>query len=612
MADAPSGRLRRLWHHVTPNTLRGQIAFALALITLLAAAGMGLLIDRTMRETNLAEIETRLEAEARLIGASLGGPLSSGDESIQDEVRLFGEQTETRITIIRDDGVVIADTAADPDVMNNHLDRPEIAEAFESGIGRAQRRSGSLDGSYLYVAIQIPGAPGYVSEVALSMAQIDDANRVLRQRILLSVLVAAMAASAAGIFFARRISSSLADLESNVALVASGRFGAEIDLPSPIELNSLADSFNRMSSQLEESFAENRRARMRWASAFASLSDGMLLVNSREEVTALNPAGAALFDVDEEWASGKSFVLVVRDHELISLLREALYRQEIRRSVIEFSLGERTIEATASPVAGFNEPHAVVLLRDVTEIKRLESVRREFVANVSHELRTPIASIKAMVETLEAGAIEDRELTNDFLNRMVGESDRLAALVDDLLDLGRLESGRVNLQVEVLEPFDLLTRAAERLRPQTERARVSLRTAIPDGLPAVLADRRRIEQVILNLVHNAIKFTPAGGAIIVNANPRESELVVSVIDTGSGISQDEQTRLFERFYKVDRSRRSEGTGLGLAITKHIVHAHEGTIWVESEVGRGSTFSFTIPFAHARVSGVSEGNDDNEL
>src|SRR5690606_10781216 len=145
-----------------------------------------------------------------------------------------------------------------------------------------------------------------------------------------------------GIFFARRISSSLADLESNVALVASGRFGAEIDLPSPIELNSLADSFNRMSSQLEESFAENRRARMRWASAFASLSDGMLLVNSREDVTALNPAGAALFDVDEEWASGKSFVLVVRDHELISLLREALYRQEIRRSVIEFSLGERT------------------------------------------------------------------------------------------------------------------------------------------------------------------------------------------------------------------------------------------------------------------------------
>jgi two-component system phosphate regulon sensor histidine kinase PhoR len=284
---------------------------------------------------------------------------------------------------------------------------------------------------------------------------------------------------------------------------------------------------------------------------------------------------------------------------LITLLREALRRQETRQSVIELTLGERTIEATAGPVAGFNEPHAIVLLRDVTELRRLETVRREFVANVSHELRTPIASIKAMVETLEAGAIEDRDLTYDFLNRMVGESDRLAALVDDLLDLGRLELGRVTLHIEPLDPADLLNRAVERLRPQTERARVSLTTAIPAGLPRVAADRARIEQVVLNLVHNAIKFTPAGGSISVTASPGDAELVVSVQDTGAGIAPEELGRLFERFYKVDRSRRSEGTGLGLAIAKHIVQAHDGSIWVESEVGKGSRFYFTLPFASAR-------------
>jgi two-component system phosphate regulon sensor histidine kinase PhoR len=201
-----------------------------------------------------------------------------------------------------------------------------------------------------------------------------------------------------------------------------------------------------------------------------------------------------------------------------------------------------------------------------------------------------------MVETLEAGAIEDRELTFDFLNRMVAESDRLAALVDDLLDLGRLETGRVNLHVEPLDPADLLTRAAERLRPQTERARVSLSTNIPAGLPRVLADRARIEQVILNLVHNAIKFTPPGGDITITAEAKGDELVVAVRDTGAGIALDDQSRLFERFYKVDRSRRSEGTGLGLAITKHIVQAHDGAIWVESELGHGATFYFTLPFA----------------
>jgi two-component system phosphate regulon sensor histidine kinase PhoR len=240
----------------------------------------------------------------------------------------------------------------------------------------------------------------------------------------------------------------------------------------------------------------------------------------------------------------------------------------------------------------------VVTLRDVTELKRLESVRREFVANVSHELRTPLASVRAMVETLEAGAIEDQELSDQFLHRIVGEVDRLAALVDDLLDLGRLDSGRVHLHLEPLDPRDLLTRAAERLRPQTERARLDLVIDVPAGLPQVIADRPRVEQVMLNLVHNAIKFTRAGGTIAVRARRDGDQLVIEVNDTGAGIAQEELGRLFERFYKADKARRSDGTGLGLAIAKHIVQAHGGAIWVESEVGRGSTFFFTLPIASA--------------
>jgi two-component system phosphate regulon sensor histidine kinase PhoR len=593
-----TSKIRTLLYRLVPWSLRGQIALALALIALLSIVGLGVYFDRTMRHTNDQEIASRLEAEARLIGRSLATLLNSGVDAsvIQASVVAFGSDTSTRITIIAIDGTVIADSVADPADMDNHLNRPEIAEAFVDGRGVAQRQSGTVSEDFLYVAIRIPDAPQYVSEVAMSMRDINAANAALRERIVLSALIAALVASGAGIYFARRISTSLADLEASVSRMASDELGTEIELPRTRELGALADAFNQMTLRLDESFAENRRARMRWASAFASLSDGLILVNSREEVTSLNPAGARLLQTDLEWAVGQAFVLVARDHELITLLRDSLRRQETRRSVIEFTRGEIIIEATAGPVAGFNEPYAIVTLRDVTELRKLESVRREFVANVSHELRTPIASIKAMVETLEAGAIEDRELTNDFLNRMVGESDRLAALVDDLLDLGRLESGRVTLHVEPLEPGELLRRATERLRPQTERARLELVTSIPDGLPNVLADRGRVEQVVLNLVHNAIKFTPAGGTITVSATQKNQDIVVAVADTGAGIALDEQPRLFERFYKVDRSRRSVGTGLGLAIAKHIVQAHDGSIWVESAPGEGSTFRFTLPIA----------------
>ncbi len=237
-----------------------------------------------------------------------------------------------------------------------------------------------------------------------------------------------------------------------------------------------------------------------------------------------------------------------------------------------------------------------MVIRDVTEIRRLEGIRREFVANVSHELRTPLASIKALVETLEAGAIDDPAVATDFLRRVVGEVDRLAALVDDLLDLARLETGRVTLHREPLDPADLLWRAAERLRPQIERARLRLEVPVRAELPPVYADRARIEQVLLNLIHNAIKFTPAGGTITVDAVESGPVLQVTVRDTGVGVSTEELPRVFERFYKADKARRSDGTGLGLAIAKHIVQVHGGTIWVESAPGEGASFTFTLPLA----------------
>jgi two-component system phosphate regulon sensor histidine kinase PhoR len=242
----------------------------------------------------------------------------------------------------------------------------------------------------------------------------------------------------------------------------------------------------------------------------------------------------------------------------------------------------------------------LVVLRDVTDLRRLETVRREFVANVSHELRTPLTSIRALVETLESGAIEEQDVAVDFLGRIVGEVDRLNALVEDLLDFARLEAGRAPLRLERVDIGEVVRVGAERLRPQIERARLNLEFEIAEDLPEMDVDVARIEQVIVNLLHNAIKYTPAGGRLTVRVRQEKNRIEVEVVDTGVGIPLEEQARLFERFYKSDRARRSEGTGLGLAIAKNIVQSHGGLISVESTPGEGATFHFSLPLRRKKA------------
>jgi two-component system phosphate regulon sensor histidine kinase PhoR len=272
---------------------------------------------------------------------------------------------------------------------------------------------------------------------------------------------------------------------------------------------------------------------------------------------------------------------------------------------IQHSRSGKTIQAAARRLATHDERIGVIVLRDITELRRLEGVRRDFVANVSHELRTPLTSIRALVETLEAGAIHDPEVSTDFLGRIVSEVERLTLMVDDLLDLARLESANVTLHVERVEPAALIEHAVHRLAPHTERAGLTVRMEVDPATPPVLCDRERIDQVLLNLVHNAVKFTPSGGTIDIAAFPRGSSVEFQVRDTGIGVMPDEMPRLFERFYKTDRARRSVGTGLGLAIAKHIVQAHGGTIWAEPNSPTGTTFFFRLPIDGPQESGTVE-------
>jgi two-component system phosphate regulon sensor histidine kinase PhoR len=290
-------------------------------------------------------------------------------------------------------------------------------------------------------------------------------------------------------------------------------------------------------------------------------------------------------------------VEVARDHELAEMVTQVLAADDqVLERVVRHGRSGRTLQAAARRLDTAGERIGVVVLRDITELRRLEGVRRDFVANVSHELRTPLTSIRVLVETLESGAMHDPEVSTDFLARIIAEVDRLALLVDDLLDLARIESERIRLAPEEIAPAELIAHVVERIGPQTERAGLRIEVAAAAKPPPVYADRERIDQVLLNLMHNAVKFTPVGGVITLGAEDGGDVVRFEVRDTGVGISPDDLPRIFERFYKADRARHSQGTGLGLAIAKHIVQAHGGEIWAESNPGGGTIVRFTLPVA----------------
>jgi two-component system, OmpR family, phosphate regulon sensor histidine kinase PhoR len=362
------------------------------------------------------------------------------------------------------------------------------------------------------------------------------------------------------------------------------------------ELGDLARAFNAIAADLRRLVTEQERSRARLEATLANLNDGVVITDEAGTVVRLNAAASRMLGTTSEEAVGQPFVVASRDHDLAGLLNAALAADTSRTATVAFGRDGRVLETSAQPFSGGGERLGLMVLRDVTELRRLERVRREFVANVSHELRTPLASIRAVVETLEAGAVDDPAVAGEFFRRIIAEVDHLVGLVDELLDLARLESGRAVLTAEVCDPVELLMRAVERLRTQVERAGLVIRVEVVPGLPHVWVDRGRIEQVLINLVHNAVKFTPEGGEIVVGAGLTDGMLRVSVRDTGVGIAAEDLSRVFERFYKTDAARRSAGSGLGLAIAKHIVQGHGGTIWAESTPGHGATFSFTIPLA----------------
>jgi len=348
-------------------------------------------------------------------------------------------------------------------------------------------------------------------------------------------------------------------------------------------ITSLVSTFN-----LRHSTLDAERARL--ATVLDQMTDGVLIADAQGIIQFANPAAGKLFQASEP--VNHSLTEVIRHHQLIEAWRRCQQTGELQSESVEVPMRHQYLQLIVIPDA--HASGSLLLAQDLTRIRRLETVRRDFISNLSHELRTPLASLKALTETLQDGALDDPPAARKFIDQIQVEVDALSQMVTELLELSRIESGRLVLDLRPASPSDLLSSASKRMQLQAERAGLNLRVECEHDLPKVKIDSQRLEQVLVNLIHNAVKFTRSGGEVVLGAEADVSEVRFAVRDSGIGIPREDVSRIFERFYRVDKSRAGSGTGLGLSIAKHIVEAHGGKIWAESVEGRGSAFYFSIP------------------
>jgi two-component system phosphate regulon sensor histidine kinase PhoR len=579
------------------RSIRWRIAAAFAIVVVLCILGLSLYLANFVRNEHIDNLKVQLADQAWIVADS-SAPYFVSDQTAELNglaVRL-GDLISGRVTIVAGDGIVLGDSQEDPAGMENHSDRPEVAQALTGTVGTSIRHSETLGRDMMYVAVPIEAGSTIVgaARVSLPLTAINQTIGHINKAIALAAVIAAVLGIVAALQLTRVTVNPIKKLTQASRKMAEGDLGQEIRVTSSDEVGDLARAFNRMSCRVKETMSLVTTERDKMAVILAHMGDAILAVDGEGRVTTVNSAAERILQLSRENAVGRTFIKVVRDYELDAMLQSCLKSGEEQTALVEIGARRQSLGVIVTPFKG--EPGCLMLIQDLTEMRKLETAKRDFVANLSHELRTPIASLKALTETLQAGAIDDPTVADDFLGRMNAEADRLAQMAEELGELSRIEGGQVSLNKEPVDLPDLVAGVLDRLRAQAERAGLLLETRIDPGLPHVPADRGRLEQVLVNLVHNAIKFTAPGGRVSVTARADGQHLTVSVSDTGVGISADDLPRVFERFYKADRARAGGGTGLGLAIAKHIVEAHQGRIWAESVEGKGSTFSFRLPLA----------------
>jgi len=546
----------------------------------------------------------QLAAVARIALANPPEPSSLSPSPPEDSTGLRAwvakmAASRVRVTVIAADGQVLADSQSDSSTMENHAGRPEIRDAFATGDGQSIRHSVTIKSNLLYYAVRLSSAsmPPVVLRFALPLQTVDQEIWEFRRRLWLASLVMLLVSGTASLLVSRSFSDRVDRLTKFSLRVAEGDF-------RPIEadrtgdgLEALAVSMNETALRLARTIRSLTEERNLSSAILGSMVEGVAVVNASERLLFANRGFAEILGLDVPPQSGSALVEVVRQTELLEAVREVLKGQpRVESEIVTGTLRQHFFAVTVASVSAAETSGAVIVLHDITELRKLERVRRDFVANVSHEFKTPLTAIQGFAETLLGGAIDDSQNRLRFLEIILEHSRRLARLTDDLLKLSKMDADRLELEIRRLSVSQFVESCIETTqRPAAEKdLRISVNLQQP--LPDIAADRRRLAEVLQNLLDNAMQYTPAGGQIMVSASADGDEVAFTVSDTGIGIPQADQSRIFERFYRVDvaRSREVGGTGLGLSIAKHLVEVHGGRLWVESEVGQGSQFHFTVP------------------
>jgi len=596
-------RRRRLLWHLFPSYL---------LIIVVAVAAVSWYAGLSLRRFYYTQTTSTLEARASLLEERLG-PLMGPNRRPELE-RLVADlslRSGTRVTVILPSGQVAADSHEDPGAMENHADRPEIRTAMSGEVGRSRRFSHTLEKELVYVAAPVvrDGEVLGVVRTALPRTALDEELGAVLGRISLAAVVLILFAAAVSLVASRRLAGPIQAMRSAALSFARGDLKHHVPLPHSEELASLAESLNSMATDLDTRIRTITHQRAEQEAVLAGMVEGVIAVDSDERVIALNRAASEMFGVDPETARGRPIQEVIRntdvhDFAALTLASDGVVEREFSLSAEQ----ERFVQAHGAALRG-DQGHrvgAVIVLNDVTRMRRLENVRRDFVANVSHELRTPITSIKGFVETLLDDADRDEESTRRFLSIISRHADRLDAIIEDLLFLSRIEHEGSERGGDFVETpvRGVIASAVESLSPGARERRTTVTVDCGEDIVARV-NAQLLEHAVANVLDNAIKYSPEGEHVRVECERREGEVVIRVSDNGPGIPPADVPRIFERFYRVDKARSRElgGTGLGLAIAKHIAQAHDGRITVESVLGKGSSFSIRLPDVPAQQDDV---------
>lgn len=584
--------------------------YLLAAALTLGALGAYLMVE--VRDNAREALRDDVRVQAFLARDVVRERIKSGQAGadLRELATQLGRAAGCRVTLIAGDGTVLADNEHDSATMLNHNTRPEVLAARREGFGAATRRSDTLGIDFYYVAVPVEpsGQEATIVRLAVPMTEVAAAGGPVRHAVLMGLLLAVVLVCGLSLWLARGIVRPLDEVGRAARGLASGDLAQRARVYTGDEIQRLAETFNSMADRLGTTLTELGAAQANREAILANMADGVIVTDANGVVTLFNRASEELLGVRAGEAIGHGIHEAAIHFELGEMVAQCLATGAAERAELRVERpAARVLDVAVSAMTGGSgsPSGAIVVLHDLTALRRLENVRREFVANVSHELRTPVAAVRSLVETLPGAIEDDPEAARQFLRELLQQTERLTALLDDLLELSRLDSGRRELRREAVDVRATVEAAAAKLAPAARGKGHTVRNDTPEGL-TVWADSGALERVMVNLLDNAVRYAPAGGLIIVSATPEEDAVVIAVTDDGPGIPEADQPRIFERFYRVDRARSRElgGTGLGLSIVKHIVESHGGEVSVVSKLGEGTTFHVRLPKADGTAAGSS--------